>query len=83
MFRILEVKKVAQVDEVKLITLSHFKRGPSPRNVLKDFLHVFFVPRSFEALCLLDFNVHHLEEMIGFLLNLFISGTFVLLDIDL
>ena len=83
MFRILEVKKVAQVDEVKLIALSYFKRGPSPRNLLKDFLYVFFIPRSFEALCLLNLNVHHLDEMIGFLLNLFISGTLVLLDIDL
>ena len=83
MFRILEVKKVAQIDEVKLIALSHLERGPDPRNVLQDFLYVFFIPRSFEALCLLDFNVHHLDETIGLLFNFLISGTLVLLDIDL
>ena len=79
----MEVKKVAQVDEVKLIALSHLERGPDPRNILQDFLYVFFIPRPFETLCLLDFNVHHLDEMIGFLLNFLISGTLVLLDIDL
>ena len=58
--RILEVKQVAQVDEVKLITLSHLEGGPGPIYVLKDFLNVFVISRPFEALCLLDFDVHHL-----------------------
>ncbi len=83
MFRILEVKQVTQVDEIKLITLSDLERGPRPSNELKNFLNVFLIPRSFEALYLLDFNMHHLDEIIGLLLSLFISGALVLLDIDL
>ena len=83
MFRILEVKQVAQIDEVKLITLSHLEGGPGPIYVLKDFLNVFIIPRPFEALCLLDFDVNHLDQMTGLFLNLFISGALVLRDIDL
>ena len=83
MFSILKVKKVAQVDKVKLVTLSYLKRRSVSRNILKDFLNEFLIARPFKAYCLLDFDVRHLHEMIRLLLNLLISGTLVLLDIDL
>ena len=79
----MKVKQVTQVNEVKLIILSDLEGGPGPSNVLKDFLNVFLIPRPFKTLRLLDFNVHHLDEMIRVLLNLFISGALVLLDPDL